>query len=99
MVLLALYFGTFVSIIVGLLLVNGDDGVSSCVSLFLYPAHIASGTCQLSICFCRNPENDTSPHLPNSSLSCANFALFSREFESDEQFCWFSVVANWTSFK
>jgi len=45
--------------------------------LFVYPAHIASVTCQLLVCFCRNPENDTSLHLLNSPLSCANFTFLS----------------------
>jgi hypothetical protein len=76
MVLSVLYFGRVVSIIVGSLLVNIDDGVAV-TRLFAYPAHIASVTCQLLVCFCRNRENDTLLHLLNTPLYCANFTFLS----------------------
>jgi len=75
MVLSVLYFWTVVSIIVGLLLVNGDDGVAPRVCSRTLPVSpVVLVSC---VCFCRNPENDTSLHLPNSPLSCVNFTFFS----------------------
>lgn len=64
------------------------------VCLFMYPAHIASGTLQLRVCFCRNPENDTSLHSTNGPLSCPNFTLFLVNLKVMSNFFWFFVVAN-----
>ena len=62
--------------------------------LFMYPASIASGNCQLRICFCRNPENDTLPHLLKSSLFCGNFTFFLMNLRVMNNFWGFFIVAN-----